>query len=64
MESSGLTISEVSGGGKVKIITIPKTIYVWGKSSVYGEAPFQDIEIILKRAYPSHLILNETPPEE
>lgn len=37
MESSGLTISEVSGGGKVKIITIPKKPYTYGVKVVCTE---------------------------
>ena len=64
MGDAGLVVEWVRGGGRLKFVTDSKTIYVWGKSSMYGAASFREAKNILRIAYSDYDILNEIPPEE
>lgn len=62
MRDSGISIINVKGGAKLKMEE--ESIYVWGKSSVYGEIIFEEVCCILKEKFPEYQILNEDPPED
>ena len=61
MEKSGLLIEEVLGGGRIMVLPEDKVIYVWGKSSRYGEFSFSRVRDLLQEEYPSFQIKNEEP---
>jgi len=62
MRDSGISIINVRGGAKIKMEE--GSIYVWGKSSVYGEIIFEDVRHILKEKFPEYQILNKDPQGE
>ncbi len=59
--AQGIVVEKVLGGGRIKIDTESNSIYVWGKSSVYGEVSFSEVKNILKRIYLDFTILEEAP---
>jgi len=61
IESAGLKINSVLGGGKLLLQTATCQIYVWGKSSNYGEADFQSVKEMLQAEFPDYKILNREP---
>lgn len=64
MSDAGLVVESVRGGGRIKLVTDSKTIYVWGISSMYGAVSFREAKNILRIAYSHYDILNEIPPGE
>lgn len=62
MRDSGISIVNVKGGAKLKMEK--ESIYVWGKSSVYGEILFEEVHRMLKENFPEYQILNKDPQEE
>ena len=56
-------ILEVMGGGRIKLLPELKTIYVWGKSSRYGEAPADEVRPILEGAFPGYALIFGVPSE-
>lgn len=54
----------VKGGGKIKIVPEQKAVYVWDKSSRYGEPPFDVVERILKEFFKGYEVIQEPPPGE
>ncbi len=61
MRGSGISILNVRGGGKLKMEQ--GIIYVWGKSTAYGEIPFKEVRQILKEKFPECQIINKDPRE-
>ena len=61
MQNSGVSVIHIKGGGK--LMAEKDRIYVWGKSSVYGEASFEETAGILKEKFPKHSIINKEPQE-
>lgn len=63
MSDESIEITEVLGGGWIRIDTESETVYVWGKSSNYGEVSFSLCKQLLNELY-DYAILKEPPSEE
>lgn len=61
MEGSGLTILNIEGGGRVHYLPEAQVLYVWDKSTRFGEAPVERVLAILEEAFPGHAIRTEEP---
>jgi hypothetical protein len=61
LHDSGIIITKVKGGAKIKVED--KDIFVWDKSSVYGEVSFAEVSDILNKSFLDHKIINSEPPE-
>jgi len=61
MESSGLKIKSVLGGGKLLPQTATRQIYVWGESSNYGTADFEKVQRLLQAEFSDYEVLNFDP---
>ncbi len=64
MEESGIVVENVLGGGRIRVVSKSRNIYVWGKSSVYGEISFTEVKDILKVSHVDYAVLNEVPDGE
>jgi hypothetical protein len=62
LKFAGHELSEVHGGGKIYLFIPTKTIYVWDKSTNYGESPFQTVKELLETEFPGFKILNQASP--
>lgn len=54
----------VKGGGKIKIIPEEKLVFVWDKSSRYGEAPLDVVRGILEEYFKGYEVIQGQPSEE
>ncbi len=54
----------VLGGGKLLCDSKNNTMYVWGTSSRYGEAPTEKVTRALKELYPNYSYSYREPNEE
>jgi len=61
LRGGGTEILSIEGGAKIKVEE--RIIYVWDKSSVYGEVSFPQVLEILKQDFPGHRVLNCEPSE-
>lgn len=52
----------VKGGGKIKVVPEHTQVYIWERSTRYGEAPIDEVKAILEDFYPGFSILQEQPP--
>jgi hypothetical protein len=61
MEKDGLQISAVKGGGWIYPEMASRTIYVWDRSTRFGEANFSIVKDLLNAYFLDFKILNEEP---
>ncbi len=62
LKFAGHELTEVYGGGKIYFFAPGKSIYVWDKSTVYGELPFEKVKAVLTSEFPDFKILNQPSP--
>lgn len=61
MEASGWAPLNVEGGGRICYLPAAQTLYVWDKSTRYGEAPLERVLEILGEAFPGHELRTHEP---
>ena len=63
MQDMGYTVLFVHGGGKICVLPEAKMIYVWGKSSAFGVAPFETVQKVLASEFPAYAVVQQEPIE-
>jgi hypothetical protein len=64
ISSTGLTVTEVHGGGRILLEPGSRTAYLWGTSDRYGAAPAETVQSLLKEAFPGWELTSGEPPQK